>query len=147
MKKNIIYITYIYIYSTEDALAVRYRLPLLNIPPKCDGCGGPFSLTHALDCRKGGLVGLRHNEVRDAFGDLLAKVFSQVVREPVVAAVGGGCAAGGAGEVAVATAPEGLRGDLFARGVFGRQEGAVFDIRVVDTDAPSYSHHTVSAVL
>ena len=54
----------------RDALAIRYRKPLLGIPPYCDGCSAPFDLTHALSCRKGGLVTQRHNEVRDAFGDL-----------------------------------------------------------------------------
>ena len=29
-----------------------------------------FSLPHALDCHKGGLVSQHHNKVRDALGDL-----------------------------------------------------------------------------
>ena len=62
----------------RDALALRYRKPLLNVPDFCDGCGSTFDLAHALDCRKGGLVIQRHNEVRDAFGDLSALVWSQV---------------------------------------------------------------------
>ena len=54
----------------RDVLALRYKKPLLRVPDSCDGCGAPFDLVHALDCRKGGLVIQRHNEVRDAFGDL-----------------------------------------------------------------------------
>jgi len=42
--------------------------PLLCLPPCFDGCGAPFSIEHALDCRIGGLVGQRHNEVQGAFG-------------------------------------------------------------------------------
>ena len=54
----------------RDALAIRYKKPLLGVPSHCDGCGAPFNLSHALSCRKGGLVTQRHNEVRDAFDDL-----------------------------------------------------------------------------
>ena len=68
----------------RDALALRYRKPLLNVPSNCDGCGSPFSLDHALICRKGGLIIQQHNEVRDVVGDLAALVWSRVVSEPVV---------------------------------------------------------------
>ena len=59
----------------RDGLALRYKKPLLSLPSVCDGCGAPFSIEHALDCRFGGLVTLRHNEVRDAFGDLASLVW------------------------------------------------------------------------
>ena len=41
-------------------------------------------MEHALDCKKGGLVTQRHNEVRDVIGDLASVVFKEVVKEPVV---------------------------------------------------------------
>ena len=68
----------------RDGLALRYRKPLLPLPAVCDGCGAPFSTEHALDGRFGGLVTRRHNEVRDAFGDLASLVWSPVVKEPIV---------------------------------------------------------------
>ena len=68
----------------RDALAIQYRKPLLNIPSDCDGCGATLSLSHALSCRKRGLVIQRHNEIRDAFGDFAALVWNQVKKEPVV---------------------------------------------------------------
>ena len=40
----------------RDALALRYKKPLLCVPSTCDGCGDPFDLSHALICRKGGLI-------------------------------------------------------------------------------------------
>ena len=56
----------------HDALALGYRKSLLNVPSCCDACSAPFSLDHALACRKGGLITQCHNEVRDAIGDLAA---------------------------------------------------------------------------
>jgi len=103
------------------------------IPASCDGCGEDFSLTHALDCRKGGLVTQHHNEVRDAVGDLAALGYSKVVCEPIVY---------DGNEVSLA-----LIADLGVREVWIPQVEALFDVRVADTDAASYVNHSVSAVL
>jgi len=51
--------------SSQQFRDARYRKPLLN-PSVCDGCGALYSVEHVLDCRVGGLVTRRHNEVRDA---------------------------------------------------------------------------------
>ena len=59
--------------STEefrDRLHYRYGINPSNLPTHCDGCGAPFSVDHAMSCRKGGLVIARHNELRDDLGDL-----------------------------------------------------------------------------
>ena len=49
-----------------------------------DGCGAPFSIEHALDCRFWGLVTHRLNKVLDAFSNLASLVWAPVVKEPVV---------------------------------------------------------------
>ena len=118
----------------RDALAIRYRKPLLNLPPKCDGCGAPSSLDHFLICRRGGLVVQRHNEIRDAIGDLAALAWGQVRRETVVIE-------------AEDQQSETLDADLCVRWVWLPQAEALFDIRVVDTDAQSYLRHAPSRVL
>ena len=66
----------------RDGLALRYMRHPSNLPAKCDGCGANFTLQHALDCKKGGLVILRHNEIRDCIGDLASQVWPQVIKEP-----------------------------------------------------------------
>ena len=102
---------------------------------QCDGCGAPFSLTHALDCRKGGLVTQRHNEIRDALGDLAAMRFKEVLREPVVR------------ESDDTLGIPALIADLSVRGVWQPQTVALFDVRVVDTDAQSYLSRSVGTIL
>jgi hypothetical protein len=47
----------------QDSLWLRLGLAPLSLPDRCDGCGHHFSLGHAMTCKKGGLVLLRHNNV------------------------------------------------------------------------------------
>ena len=117
----------------RDALCLRYHRPLSLLPASCDWCGGDFSLTHTLDCHKSDLVTQRHNEVRDALGDLAALGYREVVREPIL------CDGDNDSPALIA--------DLGVRGVWIPQGEALFDVRVVDTDAASYVNRSVSAVL
>jgi hypothetical protein len=119
----------------RDALSMRYRRPLLNMPSHCDGCGEAFSLTHALDCKKGGLVTLRHNEIRDAFGDMAGLVWRNIRREPMVR------------EANDAEGIPALVADLGVRGAWHNQAEALFDIRVIDTDAQSYLSRSIPSLL
>ena len=119
----------------RDALAIRYKKPLLSIPPFCDGCDSPSSLDHFLICKKGGLITQRHNEVRDAIGDLASLVWSSVKREPIVK----NSHDDDSGEVLIA--------DLCIRGVWLPQAEALFDIRIIDTDAQSYLGQSPTQVL
>ena len=75
----------------------------------------------------------RHNEVSNAAGDLASLVWGHVVSEPVVR------------DASVDS--EAFIADLGARGVWEPQAMALFDIRVVDTDAKSYLSHSPVAVL
>ena len=117
----------------RDALFLRYNRSLILMPPTCDGCGAAFTLSHALDCRRGGLVVRRHNEIRDALGDLACLAYKDVIREPVVRD----------GDADV----PGLIADLGVRGVWQPQVEALFDVRVVDTDAQSFISRSVADVL
>ncbi len=40
----------------RDAIALRYRRPLIEMPGRCNGCDAPTDVSHALSCRRGGLV-------------------------------------------------------------------------------------------
>ena len=43
-----------------------------------------FDVTHALYCKKGGFITLRHNEVRDITSELLDEVCVDVKKEPIL---------------------------------------------------------------
>ena len=104
-------------------------------PIFCDGCQSPFTLRHALACKKGGLLTLRHNEIRDALGDLASLVWKDVKSEPVTR------------EYNPQDETPAIIADLFCRGVYVRQGGASFDIRVSDTCAVSYQNRMAMSVL
>ena len=116
-----------------DGLALRYKKLLLSVPFVCDGCGAQFSIEHALDCGLGGLVSRRHNEARDAFGDLASLIWSPITKKPIVRHSSDGADA--------------LIADLCVCGAWEPQTEALFDIRVVGTDARSYHAHTPHDVL
>ena len=69
----------------RDAVALRYQFTPKELPSTCDGCSEDFDLCHALNCKKGGLVIARHNELRDLNCDLCSLAgLSQIISEPIV---------------------------------------------------------------
>ncbi|CEM26585.1 unnamed protein product [Vitrella brassicaformis CCMP3155] len=93
----------------RDGLAVLYGYRPSNLPSSCPGCGSAFTLTHALDCPKGGLVIQRQNELRDVIGDVGRMAFGAgSVHKEVVLKEGDG------------RGREGVRTDLVIRGVWDR---------------------------
>ena len=117
----------------KDSMACRYAKTPRALQAHCDGCGGSFDVNHALDCKNGGLVYQRHNELRDENIDLNRKAgFSQVLCEPVVQEAD----ENGNGE---------KKGDWSVRGFWIPQRVAVFDTRIFNANAPSYKDLTLEA--
>jgi hypothetical protein len=117
----------------KDSMACRYGKSPRALPSWCDGCGEAFDVNHALDCKNGGLVYQRHNEMRDENCDLNKKAgFSQVICEPIIKSAG----TNGMGE---------LRGDWSVRGFWVPQRMAVFDTRIFNANASSYKSISLEA--
>ena len=53
----------------------------MYLPSRCV-CGQIFNLDHALSCKKGGFITLRHNELRDFKANQLSEVSQDVRLEP-----------------------------------------------------------------
>ena len=141
-----------------DNIAMRYGWRPRELPQQCDGCGANFSVEHALGCKKGGLVTWRHNDVRDEWAWLCGKALpaSSVGTEPLIfyganIRAGQGRTQGVSGAEAAAATNNELgdeaRGDVSVRGFHDRRRTVVFDIRVTNTDAPSYGMKASSKVL
>ena len=60
----------------RDALFLMYGLEPPDLPKYCDGCEALFTISHALDCKKGNLVTARHNKFCDGVADLAGKAFT-----------------------------------------------------------------------
>ena len=53
-----------------DAIYLRYWLPLKRLPSHCS-CSKVYTVQHALSCKKGGFVTLRHTKLRGNIGEML----------------------------------------------------------------------------
>ena len=131
----------------RDSLRLRYGLTPLSLPERCDGCSQKFSVGHAMTCKKGGLVQLRHNDVAAEWHQLCAKALSPsaVSDEPLIHSCRDSSedtrAAAGTERL-----PE-LRGDVAVHGFWRRGSTTIFDVRITDTDSPSYRGQAPEKVL
>ena len=101
---------------------------VLGLPSQCP-CGQKFDINHALNCKKGGFVIIRHNNIRDFEADLLVETHHDVELEPTLQPINGERIEGLAGDNA--------KPDIRARGVWRPGQNAYFDVRVTNTNSKS----------
>lgn len=135
---------------------MRYGEAPPDLPARCDGCDAPFTLQHALGCKKGGLVIFRHNEIQDELMNMAGKALTpSAVRDgPLIKT-------GRVNESLRATPNDTIRqqnteksatgedacGDLLIRGFWARGTDCILDVHVTDTDAKSYCKQPPAKVL
>ena len=115
-----------------DALRLRYGWCMPRIPSEC-ACGNKFNIQHALSCKKGGFITLRHNEVRDITASFLNEVCKDVRKEPSLIKLTGEQI----NEKATKTGDE-ARLDVSALGFWVPGQRVFCDIRVFDHNAQRY---------
>ena len=59
-----------------DSLFLHYGIDPPDLPEHFNSCGAAFSIYHNLDCKKGGLITARQNELRDGVANLASKAFT-----------------------------------------------------------------------
>jgi hypothetical protein len=121
----------------RDSLRLRFGLQPTSLPATCDGCYQRFTVGHALSCKTGGLVRARHEEVAQEWHHLCAQAFTEsaVSDEPLIPTSRDRLPVNAQGHRE--PVPE-QRGDISCRGFWKRGTTAIFDVRITDTDQPSY---------
>ena len=104
----------------RDALCPEYGWMPERLPTKCE-CGSAFSINHALNCPSGAFPILRHTEVRDFTGKLLAEVCPDVTLEPDLQPLEGESL-----DFASANHEDNARADIRARGFWGGNRQCTF---------------------
>ncbi len=68
----------------RDNVRLRYNHSPLDMPAACDSCGAKMLVKHALSCKVGGLIHIRHDDVADEWRHLCGTALSpsRVKREP-----------------------------------------------------------------
>jgi len=94
---------------------------------------------HAMICRHGGLTFICHNELHDITAQL-SKVRTDVSIEPPLQPLSGERLT-----PRTANQQDDARADIHARGFWGQQQSAFFDIRVFHPNAQSYQKTSVSS--
>ncbi len=122
-----------------DTLYLRYGIPLPRLPTTCV-CDAKFSIEHALNCKKGGFVTMRHNNIRDFTAYILSEVCNDVALEPLLTPL--------SGEVfkKKSTATEdNARLDCSVRGFYIKGNKLYLDVKVFNPLAKVYSNQTLKA--
>ena len=124
----------------RDSLRLRYGLPLQNLPRFCP-CGQSFTVEHALSCKKGGFITLRHDAIRDVFMTQLDKVCHNVQAEPHLIPLDGETF-----DLRSANTSEEARLDIKATGFWRRGQTAFFDVRVMHVNSASNRNQSTESV-
>ena len=98
-----------------------------------------FNLNHALNCKRGGLVIIRHNNIRDFEANLIRQVCNDVETEPPLQPLDG--------EIINSLTGDEVRPDLRARRFWRHDQNAYFDVRVTNPDSISQVKSTIPAIL
>ena len=113
----------------RDALSLRYDRKIKNLPSKCS-CGELFNVNHAMNCKKGGFVSIRHDSLRNFEANLLKKVCNDVEIEPKLQPVNN----------------DEARLDIRARGFWRPGQSAFFDVRLTNTNAQSQVNTPIESI-
>jgi len=70
----------------RDNIRMHLGLTPTSLPQQCAGCDDPFTIAHAMSCKKGGLVSLCHNDLKAEWHHLCSQALtpSAISDEPLI---------------------------------------------------------------
>ena len=98
-----------------------------------------MDIQHAMSCKKGGFITIRHNDLRDLTANLLTEVCKDGDIEPQLLLV-----TGETFDNRTATTSNEARVDIKSRGFWVRDQQTFFDVRVFDPNANQYLNKALS---
>jgi hypothetical protein len=119
----------------RDAVCLRYGWRIPEMPAHC-ACGARNTIDHALICKRGGYVDMRHNVLRDTEAKLLKEVCSDVKTEPMLIPTDEELVRGNTAQQA--------RLDISARGMWSSHERTLFDVKVCHPTADSHMRKSLA---
>ena len=122
----------------RDGIAFRYNKPLRGLPSHCP-CGQKFDTNHALNCKRGGFITMRHNQIRDYEAELLKMTHNDVETEPELQSITNEHITGLDNDLA--------RPDIRAKGVWREHQNAYFDVRVTNVNSDSQRNMPIVKIL
>ena len=124
----------------QDALNLRYDKPLKDLPSTCP-CGKLFSVTHAMNCHRGGFINARHDSIRNFEAKLLKLTCNDVQVEPSLQP----CGSMTFHKSAIVN--DEARLDIRAKGFWRQGQNAFFDIRTTNADSSSQISKSIKTIL
>ena len=137
----------------REDLFLGYGIEPPDLPTYCDVCKAKFAICHALDCKRGGLITARNDELCDMGTDLAGKAFtpSHVRNNSLIfsgwdvkrrKAMPSGDSSTTDEDRAPPTEVTDQKGDPLIRDLWQNRTNSVHDMRVVNTDAKSHTAKT-----
>ena len=114
----------------RDSVSLRYGWQVPNTPSFCQ-CKERNTIDHALSCKLGGYVNMRHNRVRDLEAEFMKEICHDVKTEPELLPLD-------AENINSGNQAKKARLDVSGIGVWGSHERTFLDIRIMHPNAPSY---------
>ena len=137
-------------------IALQYGSQPPHLPSCCNGCNEGFTVEHVLNCKKGRLIGIHHDDACDEWAHLCSLAFSnaRVQIKPLIhyrhdsSERSPRCTT----TPPLPTSPndtvgDEARGDVLVHGFWQHARGTIFDSCICDTDARSYANTSSDKVL